>query len=947
MLDSSALEGVSSSSLNLLTMSSSLAEAEIHIKAVETDVLITKTSKEEVTPSDELQPEADKPKHSETPRTDILQVADTTTKPDTDNPSDKKLPAIYEITDKTTTPTITDLTEHATTTPCSDSCWDRGPAPVLEITDKNQQAIPKTKEKTPPPIIDIIENASTKHSDSSRVMTLDHVSEIKDKTPPQVAEVNDHTTAASSADTCLENITPILPELTVKPTRFAELPQNASTTTTTNTDQYLDKRSTAISKIIGRTPSPVTGRIVHALSRTGTKDHQKQKPPPAPESTDKEPQSATESTDKEPQSANKTTDKEPQSASKITDKEPQSASKITDKEPQSTSKITDKEPQSASKITDKESQSASEGTDKEPQSASEVTDKEPQSASKHTDKEPQSAHESPDIAPTAVSEGIKHPSLEVIEDSVQDVKPKQIVDTMLGNKPAKDREKNPPPVSPKPFRKKQTSSKSFAPETEQTGHKLSPVRKISLYDKKWLPISEKTDTNEASYLMHLDKKRPLISPKANTSELAELWERKMSLVASPYMTETPPRETPTPTATTQPYKNKEALFLEKKPPPNVQKLEAKLAAYDKAILPDKRTLSTDVTDSHDETQEPIYMAREQTPSPGSTSASISTTTGSSTSSSSSSRHNAAIAPSNLFISASGSRDDNGSSGTASSHVFSGRVYHVGQYIPGNRSNLQVVEVLGCGTQATVYKVNDGSTTYAAKISCSDEITPELLSEFKILSSLIHKNVIAVHGKIPRGILMDCLSDDLKSFITTSGNVQPKVRDRLAKGILQGVDYIHRKGIAHLDIKPENILLTNYGIPKLCDFGLAVRYWNDDGSMIDIGRFHGTAHYASPEMYRKGWFASEDVIDLPKTDCWSVGVTLFKMMTGQPLFTGNNEMEIFQNQRGNKYNYPPMFENLSPVDVDYYEFMEMIKCLCKNDAEARFSTREALDHECFQ
>ena len=254
--------------------------------------------------------------------------------------------------------------------------------------------------------------------------------------------------------------------------------------------------------------------------------------------------------------------------------------------------------------------------------------------------------------------------------------------------------------------------------------------------------------------------------------------------------------------------------------------------------------------------------------------------------------------------------------------------------------------LGSGTEATVYKVSDGGATFAVKISPSDDFSPELLSELNILSSLNQKNVVAVYGKIPRGFLLDCLSQDLKTFIINSGHILPKVRDKLAIGILEGVDYIHTKGIAHLDIKPDNILLTAFGVPKLCDFGLAVRYSNADGSMFDIIHFHGTAHYGSPEMYRKGWFASEDMIDLPKTDCWSVGVTLFGIITGQPLFIGANEMEIFQNQRGNKYNYPPMFANISLVDVDYYNFMEIIKGLCKNDADARLSTREALHHECF-
>ena len=316
------------------------------------------------------------------------------------------------------------------------------------------------------------------------------------------------------------------------------------------------------------------------------------------------------------------------------------------------------------------------------------------------------------------------------------------------------------------------------------------------------------------------------------------------------------------------------------------------------------------------------------------------------SSSFSSRGRIEVTPSNLFISPVGSLDQSACI-QADPPPISGRIYHVGQTIPGKGdTKLMVLGTLGSGNQATLYKVEDGRSTYAAKISPFGDISPELMSEFNILKSLNHKNVVAVYEKIPEGFLLDCLSQDLKTFLYNSGHVQPKVRDRLAIGILEGVDYIHSKGIAHLDIKPDNVLLTAYGIPKLCDFGFSVRYLNSDGSMFDLQYYIGTRHYVSPEMCSKGIFASIDVIDLPKSDCWSVGATLYEIMTGELLFLGNKDREVFWNQRGNNYNYPPLFADLSPVDIDYYSFMEMIKGLCKNDVDTRLTARGALNHKCF-
>lgn len=297
-----------------------------------------------------------------------------------------------------------------------------------------------------------------------------------------------------------------------------------------------------------------------------------------------------------------------------------------------------------------------------------------------------------------------------------------------------------------------------------------------------------------------------------------------------------------------------------------------------------------------------------------------------------------------------SSSDSGSETSVDSSTSSsglGASYNVGQFITSHILNLQVIDILGRGNQATSYKVHDGTSILAAKISHSDCLSPNLLSEFNILSSLNHPNVISVHGKIPRGFLMECLSLDLQAFIKISGHIAPNVRNRLSLDILKAVVYIHENGVAHLDIKPENILLTVCGIPKLCDFGLAVKYRNDDGTLFNLEGYHGTAHYCSPEMFVKSFLDNDDIIDLPKSDCWSVGVTLYQIMSGQLLFEGTTVGELFRNQKMNNYNYPSFLSNLSPVNSKYYSFMEMIKCLCRRNPVTRFSAQQALCHECFK
>ncbi|MEW8547402.1 MAG: protein kinase, partial [Candidatus Thiodiazotropha sp.] len=76
----------------------------------------------------------------------------------------------------------------------------------------------------------------------------------------------------------------------------------------------------------------------------------------------------------------------------------------------------------------------------------------------------------------------------------------------------------------------------------------------------------------------------------------------------------------------------------------------------------------------------------------------------------------------------------------------------------------------------------------------------------------------------------------------------------------------------MDIKPVNILLTSGGVPKLADFGLALRFLRDDGSIRTIDTHRGTPQYAAPEIFRP-----TPIRNITKCDCWSTGVTLFVLL----------------------------------------------------------------------
>ena len=266
----------------------------------------------------------------------------------------------------------------------------------------------------------------------------------------------------------------------------------------------------------------------------------------------------------------------------------------------------------------------------------------------------------------------------------------------------------------------------------------------------------------------------------------------------------------------------------------------------------------------------------------------------------------------------------------------GQSYTEGDFIRYGSMNLEVLDILGRGGQAVLYMVHDGISVYAAKLSHSASTTKDLQNEYEILSRLSHPNIVSVFQEIPRGFLLDCLFEDLFSLIERSDPLPPDDRDFISLGIVQAVSYLHSSGFAHLDIKPDNILLTASGFPKLADFGLALRVLSDNGSIRYLYGFYGSFQYAPPEMFRV-----TSPIDMFRSDSWSMGVTFFAMLCGNLPFACSSEEELLHNQLNGHYCFPPSLEDNIHNDPAYFHFMNMIRGLCYIDPSRRLSPAEAL------
>nr|KYP74534.1 Serine/threonine-protein kinase PEPKR2 [Cajanus cajan] len=148
---------------------------------------------------------------------------------------------------------------------------------------------------------------------------------------------------------------------------------------------------------------------------------------------------------------------------------------------------------------------------------------------------------------------------------------------------------------------------------------------------------------------------------------------------------------------------------------------------------------------------------------------------------------------------------------------------------------------------------------------------------------------------------------------------------IMKSLLEGVAHCHRLGVAHRDIKPDNVLFDAAGNLKLADFGSAE--WFGDGR--SMGGVVGTPYYVAPEVLLGREYDE-------KVDVWSCGVIMYIMLAGIPPFYGDSAVEIFEAVvRGNLRFPSRIFRNVSSSAKD------LLRKMISRDASRRFSAEQAL------
>uniref|UniRef100_UPI0037E8810E striated muscle preferentially expressed protein kinase n=1 Tax=Semicossyphus pulcher TaxID=241346 RepID=UPI0037E8810E len=183
---------------------------------------------------------------------------------------------------------------------------------------------------------------------------------------------------------------------------------------------------------------------------------------------------------------------------------------------------------------------------------------------------------------------------------------------------------------------------------------------------------------------------------------------------------------------------------------------------------------------------------------------------------------------------------------------------------------------------------------------------DVLQEYDILKSLHHDRIMALHEAYvtPRYLVLIseyCSGKELLfSLIDRFRYSEDDVVTYIVQ-ILQGLDYLHTRRILHLDIKPENIIVTYMNVIKIIDFGSAQTY-----NPLFLKQFSppiGTLEYMSPEML-KG-----DVVG-PPADIWSVGVLTFIMLSGRSPFIENDPQETEARIQAAKFDLSKLYQNVS-------------------------------------
>jgi serine/threonine-protein kinase len=178
-------------------------------------------------------------------------------------------------------------------------------------------------------------------------------------------------------------------------------------------------------------------------------------------------------------------------------------------------------------------------------------------------------------------------------------------------------------------------------------------------------------------------------------------------------------------------------------------------------------------------------------------------------------------------------------------------------------------------------------------------------------------------KLPYMVMEYVDGQTLRQKLSEHTQLDPAEAIRLTEGILDALAYSHRMGIVHRDIKPANVMITDTGMVKVMDFGIARAIADTAATMTQTQSVVGTAQYLSPEQ------AQGQTVDA-RSDLYSTGCLLFELLAGRPPFLGDSPVAIAYQHVGELPQPPSVWNDAVGGDLDAVTLHSLEK-----DREARY------------
>ncbi len=261
-------------------------------------------------------------------------------------------------------------------------------------------------------------------------------------------------------------------------------------------------------------------------------------------------------------------------------------------------------------------------------------------------------------------------------------------------------------------------------------------------------------------------------------------------------------------------------------------------------------------------------------------------------------------------------------------------------IPG----FQLLGRLGAGSMATVYKARQVSLdrlvavkVLPKKYSQMAEFVKRFYAEGRAAAKLNHANIVAAldvgqHADTHYFIMEYVEGHTVYERLVKEGSYPETKALALMIQVAQALDHAHQAGLIHRDVKPKNILITNEGVAKLADMGLARAISDREAAEAEAGKTFGTPYYIAPEQIRG------DVDIDARADIYSFGATLYHMVTGKAPFD-SSDVRVIMRKHLREPIVPP--DHVNPrLSNGISEIIEL--CLAKDPLKRYVSASDLIE-----